>query len=450
MNLQDLSLSELFFGENLTKRQKVTKGFSASVVLGAIAFGVIYLATHRDIFVKTANAQQATERFQSVQGIALETATGYDIARHYTGDVTARRVTELSFELPGRVLKVHVEDGDPVKRGEVIATLEGEKLGAAKIRLEAAHAGASARLKEMIAGPRSEKLAQASAQVVALDAQITLKKKQLKRAQKLRSINTISEDQLDQLVFGLQALQANRESAYQQFAELKAGVRNEKIEAQRALLAELSAQLKSLLIDIDHATLKAPFAGTVAKRYISEGTVVNAGIPVIRLVESGALEARIGVPAEVLNNPQLKIGATVDLELLGGTTAKATITTHMPEIDLSTRTSTLRMTFPGTAKSQILKPGQVARLTLVRSIQEHGFWLPLSALARSDRGLWACYVIVEKDGGPDLYELKRCDVEVLHSKGSNAFIRGPLEAGTKVVHGGLRRLVPGQSVRLIQ
>ncbi|MDF1667690.1 MAG: hypothetical protein P1V97_38490 [Planctomycetota bacterium] len=56
------------------------------------------MATHRELIVKKAVAQQTTERFQAVQTIALETATGYQVSRHYTGDVSARRVTELSFE----------------------------------------------------------------------------------------------------------------------------------------------------------------------------------------------------------------------------------------------------------------------------------------------------------------------------------------------------------------
>lgn len=450
MSLQDLTLFELFFGADLTKRQKVTKGLSAFLILGVISVGIIYLLNHREIFIKEANAQQTTERLQTVQATAVEPAQGYSVNRHYTGDVVPRRVTELSFEIPGRVIQVMVQDGDRVKEGQVIATLEGRKLNAGKTQLEAAFASAKARLDEMIAGPRAEKLAQARAQVAALDAQIALNKKQLDRAEKLRAMNTISEDQLDRLRFGLQSLRSNREAAYQQYAELKAGTRKEQILAQKAQVAGLKAQLQSLLIDIDNATLKAPFAGTVAKRHLSEGTVVNAGVPVIRLVESDALEARIGVPIEVLKNPQLQVGQDVDLELLGGQVAKATVTTHMPEIDLKTRTSTLRLSFKKNPDAVLLKPGQVARLTLTRAIEQQGFWMPLTALARSDRGLWACYVLVEvTDGDADHYELKRCDVEVLHSKGSQAYIRGPLKKGSKIVRGGLRRLVPGQRVRLL-
>ena len=97
--------------------------------------------------------------------------------------------------------------------------------------------------------------------------------------------------------------------------ELVTGTRPERIRAQEALASQLEAALERLDVDLRDSTLTAPFDGIVAAREVDEGTVVEVGEPVVRLVESGVLEAWIGVPREELAT--LEAGAELEVAVGG-------------------------------------------------------------------------------------------------------------------------------------
>ena len=86
------------------------------------------------------------------------------------------------------------------------------------------------------------------------------------------------------------------EQAGSELQELQNGTRPEQINAQQAVVKQFDARLADLDVTLAKSTLNAPFGGTVSEHKIDTGTVVNAGQSVIRLVESGSAQARIGLP----------------------------------------------------------------------------------------------------------------------------------------------------------
>jgi hypothetical protein len=78
-------------------------------------------------------------------------------------------------------------------------------------------------------------------------------------------------------------------------------------------------------------------------------------------------------------------------------------------------------------------------------------WLPTTALEKSSRGLWSCYVLEKSSDtntNPEAFRIARRYVELLHSDGVRAFVRGTIGSGEKIVSGGTHRNVPGQLVRI--
>ena len=81
------------------------------------------------------------------------------------------------------------------------------------------------------------------------------------------------------------------------------------------------------------------------------------------------------------------------------------------------------------------------------------YWLPVTALVKSDRGLWSCYAVVatEENNSASMantksYRVERRLIEVLETKGERVLVRGTLQAGDAIVTDGTQRLVPGQLV----
>ena len=199
---------------------------------------------------------------------------------------------------------------------------------------------------------------------------------------------------------------------------------------------------------IAKSTIKAPFPGIVSARQIDEGTVVNTGQAVVRLVENTSPEARIGIPTNVVN--RLRVGSNQRVEI-NNQNYSATIASILPEVNPNTRTQVVVLKLESSLISQI-NPGQTVRLKLTDTIPTEGFWLPNKALTQGLRGLWTSYVLTEpkadnKHVPTDAFVLEQRSVEILHQESDRVLVRGTLRPGDRIVANGVHRLVPGQMVR---
>lgn len=389
----------------------------------------------------------------TVDAIELEAADSFLVSRQYAGEVVAGRTSELGFERSGELVWVGVDRGDRVEAGQILARLDTRQLQAQRSQLIAQRDQAQALLRELEAGPRQEDIAAARSQVQDLEDQLRLARIQQQRREFLYEEGAISRDQLDEVAFGADALQDRLATTQSQLDELLAGTRAEQLDAQRSVVRQISARIEDMDIAIEKGSLIAPFSGVIAARRMDEGTVVDGGQSVMRLVEQSRTEIEVGVPVDTLG--AMPVGSEQSVQV-GGKTYTATVTAILPEVDEITRTRQVILSLEG---ERPLAPGQIAELAIAQSQPEQGYWLPTSALVPGDRGLWACYVLVEVEKAPNepdnpasvsLYEVQRRDVEILHTEGDRSFVRGMVQSGDRVVTDGTQRLVPGQLVQLSQ
>ena len=184
----------------------------------------------------------------------------------------------------------------------------------------------------------------------------------------------------------------------------------------------------------------------------SEGTVVDANQPVMRLVENKALEARIGVPVNI--NDRVSIGSKQQLNI-GQKSYEAEVTSFLPEVDSDTRTVTAVLTLDESIGE--VSPGQVAKLQLSTKVDTSGYWLPTTALLQGGRGLWYCYALGEPANDAatnknknNVFQVARRDVEVLYTKDDRVLVRGTISAGDRIILSGTHRIVVGQLVNPIE
>ena len=115
-----------------------------------------------------------TSRALPVETLQVKALTSYQTSRAYSGQVTARRSSELGFERAGRLTRLDVDDGAQVKLDDALATLDTQELQTTQLDLKAQLAQAVARLAEMRAGPRTETIDAAQAEVQERRAEIDL------------------------------------------------------------------------------------------------------------------------------------------------------------------------------------------------------------------------------------------------------------------------------------
>jgi multidrug resistance efflux pump len=303
------------------------------------------------------------------------------LQRGYTGQVVASRSSALSFERSGRLVSVLVDDGDRVADRQVLALLDTEPLQIQRRELVAQRAAAQARLDELVAGPRSERLALAAAQVQEAEARADMAIRERGRIEDLFERDMATEKEHQDSIDQQAAAEAQLTQARQAFQELRNGTRAEQIDAQRAAVAQLDAAIERVDMNLRKSRLVAPFAGSISLRYFDEGVVVAAGQPVVSMLEDQRLEARVGVPVSTVS--RLHVGDDHRLTI-GHRELTARVAAILPELDQSTRTRTVVLDLPADAH---VAPGEIARLHLPATLDSAGFWVPTTALIKSSRGI---------------------------------------------------------------
>ncbi len=243
--------------------------------------------------------------------------------------VASDSLTEVGFDRVGGVLaELKVREGEAVHEGQVLARLDATRY---RIEVEKAEAAlrkaqekkaslelgyqrlakelplATARAKQEIRRVRREKEALA-ARITALQARIDQLQRDRDRLSRLFEQQVVPRQRLEKLTAELDAARAEQDALVRQRQAVEAAVeaarlqrtlaatRQEKLlELQKNLAAaqaevdRLQATLDRARKDLDSTTLTSPIAGRVAKKFVSTGTSVAPGRPVLALVDPADL-----------------------------------------------------------------------------------------------------------------------------------------------------------------
>ncbi len=433
---------------------------SAAVIAAVVLAGTIAATRVKDEPAdqrSEAGAERTTDPLP-VQVIRAGSVSGPDLSSRYAGLLIPRQESVLGFERGGRVAAVHVSEGETVGRGDLIAELDQRDLDAAEKRVHGELAAAEAELAELIAGPRRQTIDAARARVKALAARVEQAKLQASRQRQLAPRGATSNTELDSAVYGLQASEGSLLAAQAALEELSAGTRREKITAQRARCEAIAAQLEEIQSQREDSRIVAPFAGSIARRLIDEGTVVTSAATVVELV-SGGCEAQVGLPPSVA--ARLAPGEPVVLHLRQAT-RRGTIDRIEPRVRRDTRTRVVFARLPDAAEQDdrgVIEgtdcgeagwiAGEVVQLQVGAKQQtplDDKYWLPATALTRGSKGLWSVLVL---PGDEPAVRCRQRAVEVLRTDGSAVLVQGMLRSGERVIADGVHRVTAGMLVRAV-
>jgi len=426
------------------KNQKQIKNWQAAIaIMSLLGAGFVLGQKFQPQQPTTAKAVVNTKQTNilPVKTTAVQPVTAYSQSQTYTGEVAALRTSEVGFERGGKLVQVLVEEGERIDLGASLAKLDTANLEAQHRGLIAQKEQAQAILAELKNGARTEQIEAAQANVRDLQRQLELEKIKSDRREYLYSEGAIAKEQLDEIEFNRQALTERLANAQSSLNELKNGTRIEQVQAQQAAVNQLEAEIDNLEINLAKSMIKSPFKGIVAARNADEGTVVEAGSSILRLVEDAQPKVEIGVPISVVN--QIEPGSKQRLTI-AEQEYEATVSSILPEVNAATRTRTVVLRLPIAASNEV-SPRQIARLNVITESQNiDGYWLPITALVKGDRGLWSGYALVDMEDG--VGRVERRHLELLETQSNRVLVRGTIQPGDEIITDGVHRLVPGQIV----
>ena len=205
------------------------------------------------------------------------------------GSVDMRTVSP-AFEEGGRLASVALEEGDTVKKGEVIAQLDDTRYRIALDAARAAQTVAQKNLDLLLAGSRTEQIDAARARVAASEAALQLSRRTCEREKKLGTAT--SPLRIDQVCSQQKVDLAQRNAAQKELDLLLAGTRAEELEVARARLASARVQTADAERMLKNCTLTAPADAVVRERFLEAGSMVSAATPVFELALTDPLWVR--------------------------------------------------------------------------------------------------------------------------------------------------------------
>lgn len=224
---------------------------------------------------------------------------------------------ELTAEAHEPIVAIAVQEGDAVRAGATLVTLDpaatAARLAGARGRAEEARG----RLAELVKGPRSEQILAARAAVEGAAARFAAENREFDRVQSLVTQKLMAPSALDRQRSARDGADADRRRAEAEWQLLVRGTRSEQIDQARAALDAAQADEAALQLSLDRLTVKAPRNGLVDALPYEVGERPPAGAPVAVLLADGRPYARVFVPEPL--RAQLRPG-TKGLVRVDGTT----------------------------------------------------------------------------------------------------------------------------------
>ena len=335
---------------------------------------------------------------QIVTGITIEKIPLSQVDSYYetSGTIKAKTTSVVASRVMGMVTAVKVNEGDKVKAGDVLITIDDREMAQKAAAAEAGYNEALSALK--------------SAGQNKLLSEVTYR-----RYKNLYEEKVISGQEMDQIETGKKVA----ESEYERVNEM----------AKRT-----KASFEEARVYHGFTKITAPAPGIVTEKKIDLGSMATPGMPLLTIEDTSQFKIEAYVDEKL--SGKFKVGMPAYVEL--GTTGEkiqGTIGEASSAVDPASRTSLIRVY----VKSPALKPGIYAKVAIPEGKKE-AILVPKNAIV--ERGqLTGVYVVDEK--GVITYRL----VKTGRLYGQKIEALTGLKGGENLVVGGMEKAADGAMVK---
>ncbi len=281
------------------------------------------------------------------------------------GSLYALEESTLSSEVEGRVAEVLADVGDNVKQGQPLVRLDPEEL---QFEVERQRGIVRQVRAQLGIGPSDPPPSdpQKIASVQRAEADLFDADQKYRRAQEMFRDNLISRQQLDEAASRYQSTKATYTVALQEVDRLK------------ALLVSSEASEKLSEKKLNDSTIRAPFPGAIKTRDVHPGEYLRVQSPVMVLVRTDRLRARLAVPERWA--AWVRDGVTIDLrvEAFPGETFHGRISRINPAVAQESRTFEAEALLVNLDAR--LKPGFFVQASIPSEKEEKTIFLPENAV----------------------------------------------------------------------
>jgi RND family efflux transporter MFP subunit len=294
-------------------------------------------------------AQAPAERVRGLALIQVQKATVPDTVEA-TGTVRAALSAQLSSQVMGTITRVNAHEGDHIRRGEVLVSID-------ESQQQAAYTSAKAGLQAT------------QESIAAADADYALAEATMKRYQMLYDKKSLSPQEYDEVKTKLAAAQARRDAAHASRTQAEAGVS----QASTAM---------------SFTKVRAPFDGVVTSKLAEPGAMAVPGVPLLIVEDPSRFRLEAQVDESKVGAVKLGDTVRVSIDSLADQAIEGKVTQIVPAADPASRTVTVKIDLPSNPQ---IRSGLFGRAYFPRGHRE-AIQVPKSAVLSRGQ-LQAVYVV---------------------------------------------------------
>ncbi len=378
------------------------------------------------------------------------TPSGDVSARTYPGRVRASQRVDLAFQVSGPLIKLTVEEGQQVKKGQLLARIDPRDFETDLAKINSDIGRARANLEAMQVGARPEDIKILEAEIEAAKARLLNAEHQYKRYRDLYIRKQVSKADFDLHKSERDIAKANLNTTIQNLEKGKAGARKEDIEAMQATIRGLEAKRKRSQDALDDTYLQAPFSGVIAKRYVENFEEVKAKQSIVSLDDISHVEILVDVPEIVVATIKGKRSMVALAEFAAAPGKQYPLSLKEFSTRADPRTQTYQVTLQMRQPEGInILPGMTASVVQHRPKEEDDtgrFVIPAIAVFADEAGNSHAWVVDR-----DTMTVHRRKVTTGELTGTDSIqILDGLQSGEMIAISGVSRLREGMKVRHLE
>lgn len=367
---------------------------TAILILVGIGFGASMLVRQRKATLAGA------ARFQ-IRPLAVHTAQSYmgtwEHGRDYLAIAEPVQTATLSARLTTTVETLFVKEGDPVRAGQLLISMDDREI------------------KETIASVQAQ-IEQILAEQAANEA--TVKSLAGSLDYWVREANRI-----EQLQDGGAATVSEAEAARERVNEITGRLEStrQKSHAMEHQAASLKRRLAEIQTRLSYCSIVSPFDGVVSGRHVDTGDLAAPGKTLLTVEDHSRLKLAFDIPQQDV--PHVRTGMSVSYTTPDGTVRQASVNTLYPSLNHA-RMLRAEAVLTGESADELVGRAYIP-LSLVLERRENVTFVPAAAVTESPEG--QSHVFVVKDG-----RLDAIPVRLIGQQKDQTAVEG-IESGQQVV-----------------
>ena len=209
----------------------------------------------------------------------------------------ASEEVKIGAEMDGKLARVAVDEGDEVRRGQVVAVLQNGEFLARVDLAKATLREREAQLERLRNGARVEEKREAEALLREAEAQFIMARSERDRRQTLLDRGAISRSEFDSAARDVETSRARVDAAREHLSIVRTQTRPEDLKRAEADIAHAEGGLAEALAMFEKTYIRAPIDGRVLRRYRKSGESVSGkgDTPIVSLGDLRTLRIRVDV-----------------------------------------------------------------------------------------------------------------------------------------------------------